>query len=57
MDIVRELQDVQYQVKLYSRNLEQLANEILADIRTLNDENFRVRQYLQYVHKYQNANQ
>ncbi len=55
VDIVRELQDVQYQVQPYSEYRQQLIKEILADIRALNDENFRVRQYLQYVHKYQNA--
>ena len=55
VDIVRELQDVQYQVEPYSTYRVQLLKEILADVRALNDENFRVRQYLQYVHKYQNA--
>lgn len=55
VDIVRELQDVQYQVEPYSGYREQLLKEIITDIRSLNDENFRVRQYLQYVHKYQNA--
>lgn len=55
VDIVRELQDVQYQVHPYSEYREQLIKEILADVRALNDENFRVRQYLQFVHKYQNA--
>lgn len=55
VDIVRELQDVQYQVQPYTEYRKQLVKEILADIRALNDENFRVRQYLQYVHKYQNG--
>lgn len=55
VDIVRELQDVQYQVEPYSNYREQLLKEILVDVRALNDENFRVRQYLHYVHKYQNA--
>lgn len=55
VDIVRELQDIQYQVAPYSTYREQLLNEILTDVRALNDENFRVRQYLQYVHKYQNT--
>ncbi|PQD94385.1 DEAD/DEAH box helicase [Pradoshia eiseniae] len=54
VDIVRELQDLQYQVEPYSNYRAQLLKEILADIRALNEENFRVRQYLQYVHKYQN---
>ncbi|AXC51969.1 DUF4145 domain-containing protein [Bacillus spizizenii] len=55
VDIVRELQDVQYQVEPYSGYREQLLKEIITNIRSLNDENFRVRQHLQYVHKYQNA--
>lgn len=55
VDIVRELQDVKYQVDPYAGYREQLIKEILADVRALNDENFRVRQYLQFLHKYQNA--
>ncbi|WP_099364498.1 DEAD/DEAH box helicase family protein [Fredinandcohnia onubensis] len=55
VDIVRELQDVQYQVEPYTGYREQLLKEILADVRALNDQNFRVRQYLQFVHKYQNT--
>lgn len=55
VDIVRELQAMQYQEQPFIAYREKLLNEILADVRALNDENFRVRQYLQYVHKYQNA--
>lgn len=55
VDIVRELQSMQYQEEPFIAYREKLLTEILADVRTLNDENFRVRQYLQYVHKYQNA--
>ncbi|MGG2056317.1 DEAD/DEAH box helicase family protein [Lysinibacillus pakistanensis] len=55
VDIVRELQSMQYQEKSFIVYRENLLNEILANVRELNDENFRVRQYLQYVHKYQNA--
>ncbi|WP_427901796.1 DEAD/DEAH box helicase family protein [Metalysinibacillus jejuensis] len=55
VDIVRELQAMQYQEQPFIVYREKLLNEILADVRALNDENFRVRQYLQYVHKYQNA--
>lgn len=54
VDIVRELQAMQYQGEPFIAYREKLLNEILADVRALNDENFRVRQYLQYVHKYQN---
>lgn len=55
VDIVRELQSMQYQEEPLIAYREKLLNEILADVRALNDENFRVRQYLQYVYKYQNA--
>jgi type I restriction enzyme R subunit len=54
VDIVRELQSLQYQEGHFISYRKQLLNEILSDVRALNDENFRVRQYLQYVHKYQN---
>ncbi|TKI71928.1 DUF4145 domain-containing protein [Lysinibacillus mangiferihumi] len=54
VDIVRELQSLQYQEAHFISYREQLLKEILSDVRALNDENFRVRQYLQYVHKYQN---
>lgn len=55
IDIVRELQAMQYQEQQFIAYREKLLHEILVDVRALNDENFRVRQYLQYVHKYQNA--
>lgn len=55
VDIVRELQSMQYQEQPFIAYHEKLLSDILADVRALNDENFRVRQYLQYVHKYQNA--
>lgn len=55
VDIVRELQSMQYQEQPFIAYREKLLSDILADVRALNDENFRVRQYLQYVHKYQNA--
>lgn len=54
VDIVRELQSLQFQEASFISYREQLLKEILSDVRALNDENFRVRQYLQYVHKYQN---
>ncbi|WDU78847.1 DEAD/DEAH box helicase family protein [Lysinibacillus sp. G01H] len=56
VDIVRELQSLQYQKEPFIGYREQLLKEIVTDVRALNDENFHVRQYLQYVHKYQNGN-
>ena len=55
VDIVRELQSMQYQEEPFIAYREKLLGEILDDVRVLNDEYFRVRQYLQYVHKYQNV--
>lgn len=54
VDIVRELQSLQYQEASFISYRDLLMKEILTDVRALNDEKFRVRQYLQYVHKYQN---
>lgn len=54
VDIVRELQSLQYQEAPFISYREQLLKEIVSDVRALNDDNFRVRQYLQYVHRYQN---
>lgn len=54
VDIVRELQSLQYQEELFISYRENLLKGIISDIRALNDKNFRVRQYLQYVHRYQN---
>lgn len=53
VDIVRELQDIEYQVNPYNEFREDTVNGVVADVQALNDENFRVRQHIQYVHKYQ----
>lgn len=54
VDMVRELQDIQYQVEPYIEYREEVIGDVLKDVQALNDENFRVRQHIQYVHKYQN---
>lgn len=56
VDIVRELQDVEYQVSPYKEFREETVEELLTDVKSLNDENFRVRQHIQYVHKYKAKN-
>ncbi|MEN3156670.1 DEAD/DEAH box helicase family protein [Priestia aryabhattai] len=53
VDIIRELQDIEYQVSPYIEFREGIMNDLVMDIKALNEENFRVRQHIQYVHKYQ----
>ncbi|MGE6415785.1 DEAD/DEAH box helicase family protein [Planococcus kocurii] len=55
VDIVRELQDVEYQVSPYKEFREETLESLIVDVKSLNDELFRVRQHIQYVHKYQNT--
>ncbi|KYD24849.1 DEAD/DEAH box helicase family protein [Geobacillus sp. FSL W8-0032] len=54
LEIVKELQHLQYQEEEYIAYRHQLIDELLAEINRLNEENFRVRQHIQYVHKFQN---
>ncbi len=54
LEIVKELQHLQYQQEEYIAYRHQLIDELLAEINRLNEENFRVRQHIQYVHKFQN---
>lgn len=53
VDIVRELQDIEYQVSPYTEFRQDTVNELVTEVKALNEENFRVRQHIQYVHKYQ----
>ncbi|WP_242214395.1 DEAD/DEAH box helicase family protein [Bacillus cereus group sp. BfR-BA-01383] len=52
VDMVRELQDIEYQVTPYTEFRRDTINKLVIDVNTLSDENFRVRQHIQYVHKY-----
>ncbi|NNV06695.1 DEAD/DEAH box helicase family protein [Geobacillus sp. C56-T2] len=54
LEIIKELQHLQYQQEEYIAYRHQLIDELLAEINRLNEENFRVRQHIQYVHKFQN---
>lgn len=54
VDIIRELQGIEYQNEEYINHRNELIDEVLKDIQALDDENFRVRQHLQYVHKFKN---
>ncbi|MPM28040.1 hypothetical protein SDC9_74557 [bioreactor metagenome] len=52
VDIIRELQDLQYQEEPFISYRQKLLDELLESIQTLNEEDFRVRMSLKYVTKY-----
>ncbi|MGG4547753.1 DEAD/DEAH box helicase family protein [Rossellomorea marisflavi] len=54
VDIIKELQASDFQEDLYIRHRKELVEDVYQEISRLNDENFQVRMYLQYVHKYKN---
>ncbi|KGR80088.1 DEAD/DEAH box helicase family protein [Ureibacillus manganicus] len=56
VDIIRELQGFDYQTEDYMKHRLEILNSVLQDVQTLNDENFRVRQHIQYVHKFKEKN-
>lgn len=54
VEIIKELQNIEYQSEEYINHRSHLIDEAMATIQALDDENFRVRQHIQYVHKYKN---
>jgi len=54
VDIIRELQGIDYQTNDYIEHRNELIHEVTRDILALDSENFRVRQHLQYVEKFKN---
>ncbi|WP_338464847.1 DEAD/DEAH box helicase family protein [Shouchella rhizosphaerae] len=54
VELIKELQGIEYQTEEYIAYRNEIINEVFADIQALDDENFRVRQHLQFVHKYKN---
>ena len=54
VEIIKELQSMEYQTEDYIAHRKETINDVFADINALDDENFRVRQHLQHVHKYKN---
>ncbi|MBO2537638.1 DEAD/DEAH box helicase family protein [Rummeliibacillus suwonensis] len=52
VDIVRELQGFDYQTDDYIKHRKEMLDDVLTDIQSLNDENFRVRQHIQFVDKF-----
>ncbi|WP_034768070.1 DEAD/DEAH box helicase family protein, partial [Caldibacillus thermoamylovorans] len=54
VDIIRELQGTEYQTEEYIKHRSELVHEVTRDVLALDNDNFRVRQHLQYVEKYKN---
>ncbi|GIN09425.1 DEAD/DEAH box helicase [Shouchella clausii] len=54
VELIKELQGIEYQTEEYIAYRNKIINQVFADIQALDDENFRVRQHLQFVHKYKN---
>lgn len=52
LDLIKELQHLDYQQEKYIAYRDQLVSELIAEIRILNRENFVVKQHLKYVDKY-----
>ncbi|MFZ2463475.1 MAG: DEAD/DEAH box helicase family protein [Caldibacillus thermoamylovorans] len=54
VDIIRELQGIDYQTEEYINHRKELVKEVTRDVLALDSENFRVRQHLQFVEKFKN---
>ncbi|MBS5913908.1 MAG: DEAD/DEAH box helicase, partial [Paenibacillus macerans] len=52
--IVRELQQLRYQEPEYIEHRTELVKLLKDSVSALNEEHFRIRQHIQYVHKYKN---
>lgn len=55
LDIIKELQSLEYQEEKYIRHRNELVEDVNKEISRLNEDNFRVRMHLQFVHKYKNS--
>ena len=54
LDLVKELQDIKYSDNDYVEYRQALLDNLLLSVNSLNEDNFRVRMELRYVHKYNN---
>lgn len=54
VEIIKELQGMEYQTEDYMSHRNEIINDVFADMNSLDDDNFRVRQHIQHVHKYKN---
>jgi type I restriction enzyme R subunit len=56
VEIIKELQDLKYQEKEYIKYRNLLIDDIHESIKKLDDENYRVKMNIKFVHKYKNKN-
>lgn len=54
VDLIKELQDLKYSDTDYIELRKSLVEELLNNVKALNEDNFLVRMNLKYVHKYKN---
>lgn len=54
LDLVKELQDIKYSDNEYVEYRQALLDNLTLSVNSLNEDNFRVRMELNYVHKYKN---
>ena len=54
VEIIKELQELAYQEPDYIAYRESLLDDVLANVQALNEDSFRVKMNLKYVHKYKN---
>lgn len=54
LDLVKELQDIKYSDDEYVEYRQALLDNLILSVNLLNEDNFRVRMELNYVHKYKN---
>ncbi|AGK96698.1 DEAD/DEAH box helicase family protein [Clostridium pasteurianum] len=57
LDFIKELQDLKYQDDEYKTLRDALVEQATLNINTLNEDNFRVRMELKFVHKYKEASE
>lgn len=56
VEIIKELQNLEFQDEEYINHRNELIDDAVGHIQALDDENFRVRQHIQSVHKFKNRN-
>lgn len=57
IDIIRELQNIQYHEDDYTNYRNELLEDIMDSVNNLNEESFRVKMNLRFVHKYKNKDE
>ena len=57
VNIIKELQDLKYSEEGYVNLRKSLLEELLNNVKSLNEDNFMVRMNLNYVHKYKDKNE